>query len=65
VLSTPNLPALVATSWDRASLRFLEFFASNIRNRNTRLAYDAKCSRRLAGYATTPPVGTFGGLWDL
>ncbi len=37
--SIPNLPALVATSGERAARRFLEFFASNIRNRHTRLAY--------------------------
>jgi site-specific recombinase XerD len=34
-----HLPALVAASGDSAALRFLEFFASNIRNRHTRLAY--------------------------
>jgi site-specific recombinase XerD len=33
------VPALVAASGDRASLRFLEFFASNIRNPHTRRAY--------------------------
>jgi integrase/recombinase XerC len=37
--SAPNLPALVATSGASATRRFLEFFASNIRNRHTRLAY--------------------------
>src|SRR6266851_101680 len=37
--STSNLPALVATSGEQAARRFLEFFASNIRNRNTRIAY--------------------------
>src|SRR5260370_35333134 len=38
-VSAPNLPALVATSGESAARRFLEFFASNIRNRNTRIAY--------------------------
>ena len=33
------LPALVAASGDRASTRFLEFFASTIRNPHTRRAY--------------------------
>jgi hypothetical protein len=37
--SAPNLPDLVATSGEQAARRFLEFFASNIRNRNTRIAY--------------------------
>ena len=33
------VPALVAVVGDRASLRFLEFFAANIRNPHTRRAY--------------------------
>lgn len=31
-----TLPALVAVAGDRAGLRFLEFFAANIRNAHTR-----------------------------
>ncbi len=34
-----RLPALVAAAGDRASVRFLEFFASTIRNPHTRRAY--------------------------
>jgi hypothetical protein len=34
-----NLPALVAAVGDRAEIRFLEFFAANIRNPHTRRAY--------------------------
>src|ERR1700722_12406371 len=37
--SSSHLPALVATSGEQAARRFLEFFASNIRNKNTRIAY--------------------------
>jgi site-specific recombinase XerD len=33
------VPALIAASGERASLRFLEFFAANIRNPHTRRAY--------------------------
>src|ERR1035438_7192680 len=33
------LPLLIAGAWKRAAWRFLEFFAVNIRNRNTRAAY--------------------------
>jgi site-specific recombinase XerC len=33
------VPALIAASDERASLRFLEFFAANIRNPHTRRAY--------------------------
>jgi site-specific recombinase XerD len=38
-LPAPSLPALIAAAGDRAQLRFLEFFASNIRNPHTRRAY--------------------------
>lgn len=32
-------PALVAAAGERASMRFLDFFAANIRNPHTRRAY--------------------------
>src|SRR5271169_2499443 len=35
----PKLPALIAGAGKSASLRFLEFFTVNIRNKNTRAAY--------------------------
>jgi hypothetical protein len=38
-ISPSAVPALVTTAGDRASLRFLEFFAANIRNPHTRRAY--------------------------
>lgn len=34
-----NIPTLVTNTGDRAALRFLEFFAANIRNPHTRRAY--------------------------
>jgi integrase/recombinase XerC len=34
-----RLPALIAADGNRASLRFLEFFAANIRNPHTGRAY--------------------------
>jgi site-specific recombinase XerC len=37
--TAPTLPALVAAAGERASIRFLEFFAANIRNPHTRRAY--------------------------
>jgi hypothetical protein len=37
-ISSPSLPVLVAAAGDRASMRFLEFFAANIRNPHTRRA---------------------------
>ena len=38
-ISSAALPALVAAAGERASVRFLEFFAANIRNPHTRRAY--------------------------
>ena len=38
-VSSPALPALVAAAGERASMRFLEFFAANIRNPHTRRAF--------------------------
>jgi site-specific recombinase XerD len=35
----PPVPAVIAAAGEKASRRFLEFFAAEIRNRNTRLAY--------------------------
>jgi len=37
--TSPALPALVAAAGERAGMRFLEFFAANIRNPHTRRAY--------------------------
>jgi site-specific recombinase XerD len=39
VSASPAVPALIAAAGDRASLRFLEFFAASIRNPHTRRAY--------------------------
>ena len=39
LVTTSPLPALVASAGDHAGSRFLEFFASNIRNPHTRRAY--------------------------
>jgi hypothetical protein len=38
-ISAPSLPALVTAAGERTSMRFLEFFAANIRNPHTRPAY--------------------------
>ena len=39
VPAAPLVPALVAAAGERAEMRFLEFFAANIRNPHTRRAY--------------------------
>jgi hypothetical protein len=38
-ISSPALPALVTAAGERASMRFLEFFAANVRNPHTRRPY--------------------------
>ena len=35
----PRLPTLISASGERAAIRFVDFFTSNIRNPNTRKAY--------------------------
>jgi len=37
-ITSATLPALVAAAGERAGMRFLEFFAANIRNPHTRRA---------------------------
>ena len=37
--TSKSLPALVANAGERAGVRFVEFFAANIRNPHTRRAY--------------------------
>jgi hypothetical protein len=42
------LPPIIAAAGERASLRFLEFFAANIRNPHTRRAYSRAVSEFMA-----------------
>src|ERR1700681_1707259 len=44
----PVVPELIAAAGDRASVRFLEFFAANIRNPHTRRAYSRAVGEFLA-----------------
>jgi hypothetical protein len=44
-----SIPALVAAAGERASMRFLEFFAANIRNPHTRRAY-ARAAEEFFGW---------------
>ena len=39
VIHKPTLPAVMAAAGERASVRFLEFFAANIRNPRTQRTY--------------------------
>ncbi len=51
-LATSSLPALVTAAGERASVRFLEFFAANIRNPHTRRAYYRAADEFLAWCAS-------------
>src|SRR5712691_10925393 len=46
--TAPALPALVVAAGERAGMRFLEFFAANIRNPHTRRAYARAADEFLA-----------------
>jgi site-specific recombinase XerC len=54
------LPTLVAAAGERAGMRFLEFFAANIRNPHTRRAYARAADEFLAWCASAgvPSIGT-------
>src|SRR5438477_8723308 len=56
--SAAVLPVLVAVAGERASMRFLEFFAANIRNPHTRRAYYRAATECLAwsGDAGVPSI---------
>src|ERR1700752_2563933 len=58
-ISSPALPSLVAAAGERASMRFLEFFAANIRNPHTRRAYARAADEFLAWCADAgvPSIG--------
>ena len=58
-ISSPSLPALVAAAGERAGMRFLEFFAANIRNPHTRRAYARAADEFLAWCASAgvPSIG--------
>ena len=56
-----SLPALVAGSGERASWRFLEFFAVNIRNPNTRAAY-GRASAAFLRWCEGQGISTLAGV---
>ena len=69
ITPSPSLPALIAVAGERASMRFLEFFAGRIRNPHTRRAYGravadflAWCDdNRVPSIATVQPLHV--GTW--
>src|SRR5712692_1674909 len=51
-ISSSAVPALVVAAGERASMRFLEFFAANIRNPHTRRAY-ARAADEFLGWCAS------------
>jgi site-specific recombinase XerC len=58
-ITAPRVPELVAAAGERAGMRFLEFFAANIRNPHTRRAYARAADEFLAWCASVgvPSIG--------
>ena len=66
-LASPNVPELAATAGERAGMRFLKFFASNIRNPHPRRVYARAADEFLACCAAgrrrvVDPSGTSGAF---
>src|SRR5713226_10661082 len=61
IIPAPSLPALVAVAGERASIRFLEFFAANIRNPHTRRAY-ARAADEFLGWCASVGVPSIAAV---
>jgi hypothetical protein len=63
-VTSPTLPALVTAAGERAGMRFLEFFAANIRNPHTRRAYARAADEFLAWCASAgvPSIFVLPGM---
>src|SRR5437660_3541521 len=59
--SAAVLPVLVAVAGERASMRFLEFFAANIRNPHTRRAY-ARAANEFLAWCAAAGVASIGAV---
>src|SRR5271165_5072733 len=60
-IGSPALPALIAAEGERASMRFLEFFAANIRNPHTRRAY-ARAADEFLAWCTSVGVPSIAAV---
>jgi hypothetical protein len=59
--TSARLPVLIAVAGDRASMRFLEFFAANIRNPHTRRAY-ARAANDFLTWCASAGVPSIGAV---
>jgi len=60
-----GIPTLITAAGERAGLRFLEFFAANIRNPNTRRAYGRAVAEFLAWCADAAGVPSIAAVQPL
>ena len=59
--NSSTLPPLVAAAGERAGIRFLEFFAANIRNPHTRRA-DARATDEFLAWCASVGVSSIGAV---
>jgi integrase/recombinase XerC len=64
LIVAPSVPVLVNASGARAQIRFLEFFAANIRNRHTRRSY-AKATREFLAWCEGAGVASIDSVQPL
>jgi type II secretory pathway pseudopilin PulG len=64
LVAAPAVPVLVNASGARAQIRFLEFFAANIRNKNTRRAY-AQATREFLAWCESAGVASIDSVQPL
>jgi integrase/recombinase XerC len=60
-ITAPRVPELVAATGERAGMRFLEFFAANIRNPHTRRAY-ARAADEFLAWCSSAGVPSIGAV---
>jgi site-specific recombinase XerC len=60
-ITAPRIPELVAAAGERAGMRFLEFFAGNIRNPHTRRAY-ARAAEEFLAWCASADVPSIGAV---
>jgi site-specific recombinase XerD len=60
-ITSGTLPALITAAGERAGMRFLEFFAANIRNPHTRRAY-TRAADEFLGWCASAGVPSIGAV---
>ena len=60
-ITAPRLPEIVAAAGERAGMRFLEFFAANVRNPHTRRAY-ARAAEEFLGWCASVGVRSIAAV---